>query len=60
MMISWLGHVMRMEDDRMHKAILRGTMDGQRRKERSRRRWLQDIEDEGGFRGLEDRGVGAD
>ena len=46
MRISWLGHVMRMEDDRTPKAILRGTIVGQKRKGRPRRRWLQDVEDD--------------
>ena len=39
--ISWLGHVMHMEDNRIPKAILRGTIDGQRKKE--------DL-DEGGYK----------
>ena len=51
--ISWLGHVIRMEDDRVSKAIFRGTIDGQRRKGRPRRKWLQDIEE-----GLRRMGVG--
>ena len=46
MRISWLGHVMRMEDDRTPKAILRRTIGGQRRKRIPRRKWLQDIEDD--------------
>ena len=45
MRISWLGHVMHMEDDRIPKGILRGTIDGQRKKGRPRRRGLQEIED---------------
>ena len=44
--ISWLGHVMRMEDDRMPKTILRGITDGQRRNRRPRTRWLQDVEND--------------
>ena len=43
MRINWLGHVMRMEDDRIPKAILRWTINGQRRKGKHRRRWLQDV-----------------
>ena len=42
MRVSWLGHVMPVEDDRIPKAILRGTIDKQRREGRPRRRWLQD------------------
>ena len=30
----------------MRKVILRGTIDGQRRKRRPRRRWLWDVEDD--------------
>ena len=43
MMIIWLGHVMRMEDDRIPKEILKGTTHGERRKERLKR-WLEDVE----------------
>ena len=53
--------MIRMEDDRMPKAILRGTVDEQRRKGKPRRRWVQGVEDD--FRRmsigerLEDQGV---
>ena len=47
-----MGHVMRMEDDTMPQAILRRTIDGQRRKGIPRRRWQQDVEDDWNVRDL--------
>ena len=41
-----MGHMIGMEDDRNPKAILRESIDGQRRKGSPRRRWLQDVEDD--------------
>ena len=46
MRISWLGHVLLVEDDRIPKVILRGTLNGQRRLGRPRRRWVQDVKDD--------------
>jgi hypothetical protein len=42
--ISWLGHVQRMEQDRMQRQMLVGRMEGTRRRGRPRTRWLQDVE----------------
>ena len=45
MRINWLGHVMRMVEDRMRKEILTQTINVQRRKGIPRRRWLQNVDD---------------
>jgi len=36
--ISWLGHLERMEEDRMHKTIFTQKLEGTRKKGRSRKR----------------------
>jgi hypothetical protein len=43
--LSWLGHVERMESERTPKCLLNGELFGVRRRERPRKRWLQDVED---------------
>ena len=39
--ISWLGHLERMEEDRMPKKIFTQELEGTRRKERLRKRWKE-------------------
>jgi len=43
-MISWLGHLERMEDDRMPKKIFTRELEGTRRKVRPRKRWKEEVE----------------
>ena len=42
--ISWLGHLERMEEDRMPKKIFTQELEGTRRRERPRKRWKEDVE----------------
>ena len=42
--ISWLGHLERMEEDRMPKKILTQELEGTRRKGRPRKRWKEEVE----------------
>ena len=42
--ISWLGHLERMEEDRMTKKIFTQEMEGTRRRERPRKRWKEEVE----------------
>jgi hypothetical protein len=42
--ISWLGHLERMEKDRMHKKIITQELEGTRRKGRPRRGWREEVE----------------
>jgi hypothetical protein len=41
--ISWLGHVERMEENRMPKLIFSQEMEGLRRRGRSRKRWKEEV-----------------
>jgi len=41
---SWLGHLDRMEEDRMAKKIFTQELEGTRRRGRSRKRWKEEIE----------------
>jgi len=43
-MISWLGHLERMEEDRMPKNIIIEELEGTRRRERPRKRWKEEVE----------------
>jgi hypothetical protein len=43
-MISWLGHLERMEEDRMPKKIFTQELEGTRRRGRPRKRWNEDVE----------------
>jgi len=43
-MISWLGHVERMEEDRMPKQIFTQELEGAIRRGRPRKRWKEEIE----------------
>jgi len=42
--ISWLGHLERMEEDRMSKKIFTQELEGMRRRGRPRRRWKEEVE----------------
>jgi hypothetical protein len=42
--ISWLGHLERMEDDRMRKKIFTQELEGTRRRERPRKGWREEVE----------------
>jgi len=42
--ISWLGHLERMEEDRMHKKIFTQELKGTRRRIRPRKRWKEEVE----------------
>jgi hypothetical protein len=43
--LGWLGHVVRMEEDRMVKRIFEGHPGGRRKTDGPRKRWLDDVED---------------
>ena len=42
--ISWLGHLERMEEDRMAKKIFTQELEGTRRRERPRKGWREEVE----------------
>jgi hypothetical protein len=42
--ISWLGHLERMEEDRMHKKIFTHELEGKRKKRRPRKGWREEVE----------------
>jgi len=42
--ISWLGHLERMEEDKMPKKILTQELEGTRRRSRPRKRWKGKVE----------------
>jgi hypothetical protein len=42
--ISWLGHLERMEENRMPKKIFGQELEGPRRRERPRKRWKEEVE----------------
>jgi len=42
--ISWLGHLERMEEDRMPKKIFTQELEGIRRRVRPRKRWKEEVE----------------
>jgi hypothetical protein len=44
--LKWLGHVHRMNSQRKPKMALEGNPGGRRRKSRSRKRWLDDVQDD--------------
>ena len=43
-MISWLGHLERMEEDRMLKKIFTEELEGPRGRGRPRKRWKEEVE----------------
>ena len=43
--MAWLGHVMRMEGKRIPKRVLEWKPTGRRDRGRSRKRWIEDIEE---------------
>jgi len=42
--ISWLGHLERMEEDRMPKKIFTQELEGTRRRGKTRKRWKEEVE----------------
>jgi len=42
--ISWLDHLERMEEDRMHKKIFTQELEGTRRRGRPRKGWREEVE----------------
>jgi hypothetical protein len=42
--IAWLGHVMRMDERRIHKRVFEWKPTGRRIRGRQRKRWVEDIE----------------
>jgi len=42
--VSWLGHLERMEEDRMAKKIFTQELEGMRRRGRPRKRWEEEVE----------------
>ena len=44
--IAWLGHVMRMEGKRISKILLEWKPTGRRNRGRTRKRWIEDIEED--------------
>jgi len=42
--ISWLGHLERLEEDRMTKKIFTQDLEGMRRRGRPRKRWKEEVE----------------
>jgi len=42
--ISWLGHLERMDEDRMPKKIFTQELEGTRRRGRPRKRWKEEVE----------------
>ena len=42
--MSWLGHLERMEDDRMPQKIITQELEGTRRRGRLRKRWKEEVE----------------
>jgi len=42
--ISWLGHLERMEEDRVHKKIFTQELEGMTRRGRPRKRWKEEVE----------------
>jgi len=42
--ISWLGHLVRMEEDRMPKRVFTQELEGTRRRRRPRKRWKEEVE----------------
>ena len=42
--ISWLGHLERLEEDRMPKKIYTQELEGARRRRRPRKRWKEEVE----------------
>jgi hypothetical protein len=47
--LGWIGHVVRMGEDRMLKRIFEGHPGGRRKTDRPRKRWLDDVEEDLSF-----------
>jgi hypothetical protein len=44
--LAWLGHIERMDEEKMLRKLLNGKMEARRRCGRPRKRWLQDLEED--------------
>ena len=44
--LRWLGHVVRMHDERLPKMIMNARMEGRRLRGRPRRRWMEDVQED--------------
>ena len=44
--IGWLGHLERMEEERMPKRIFNQELEGTRRRGRPRKRWIEEVEED--------------
>lgn len=44
--LRWIGHVERMSEDRLQKKVMNSQIIGVRKRERPRKRWLQDVEED--------------
>jgi hypothetical protein len=44
--LAWLGHVERMDEERMSRKLLHEKMEVRRRRGRPRKRWLQNLEED--------------
>jgi hypothetical protein len=51
--ISWIGHVERMEDNRMPKRVMTEKIYTRRKKRRPKVRWLDDVQEDLRERGIE-------
>ena len=52
--VSWIGHVERMDNQKLPKRIMNGHLDGGKRRGRPRKRWEDDVEED-----LTSKGVGS-
>ena len=43
--LRWLGHVMRMHDERLSKMIMNTRIEGRIQRQRPRRQWMDDVQD---------------
>jgi len=58
--MSWLGHLERMEEDRMPKKIFIQELEGTRRRGRPRKRWKEEVERDLQLMGVRRRELVAD
>ena len=53
--LEWLGHVMRMTNDRVPKIVLNAKLDGKRKVGRPKLRWYDDVQNDNRKMGLKGR-----